>query len=226
MFSGIVQQLGAVEQIETRGPDSAVLDVSAELYAEATETRPKIGDSIAHNGVCLTLAEYPESQTMASSASACGIARFDLSSETLRATNLGALSRGSSVHLEKSRTFKDTIDGHLVSGHVDGLAELCDIRLEQDTRRLEFSVSAALAPFLAEKGSVAIDGVSLTVGEVKDEAECSRFSVYLIPHTWSATRFKEMELAEKSNIEVDLLARYASRALRYERAFSSRDRAV
>jgi riboflavin synthase len=194
MFTGIVQDVGRIVALETRDGDARLtvgidrLDLS----------RTAIGDSIAVAGVCLTAVSL---EARAFSA--------DVSQETLAITTIGAWRVGRRVNLEPALRAGDALGGHLVSGHVDGIAEL-RARLEQGrSQRFRIQVPALLARYVARKGSVALDGVSVTVNDVGQQ----EFEVNLIPHTLAVTTLGELAVGDGVNIEVDLMARYAERLL-------------
>ena len=192
MFAGIVQAQGIVSARRERGGD-----VELVVAAEGLDLgHARIGDSIAVSGVCLTVTQIAG----ASFAS-------DVSRETLGCTTLGGFTSGSSVNLEMALTAGDPIGGHLVSGHVDGIGRLLTRRAEARSERFEFEVPAELARYVARKGSVCIDGVSLTVNEVQG----ARFTVNLIPHTLAVTTLGGLAAGGQVNIEVDLVARYLER---------------
>ncbi len=198
MFTGIIQATGSIAASEPRGGDVRLsIDVS-QLAARIDANRLGIGESIAVSGVCLTVVEFD---------GRCFVA--DVSRETLSLTTLGQLRAGDAVNLEAALRAGDPLGGHLMSGHVDGLCEV--VGLEQDARslRLRIEVPAPLARYIAPKGSVALDGVSLTVNEV--DGRC--FGVNLIPHTVEVTTFDSLALGRQLNLEVDQLARYVQRAL-------------
>ena len=165
----------------------------------------KLGDSIALNGACLTVVENCD-----------GMLSFDLSPETLDKTSLGSLSAGERVHVESALRVGDSLGGHYVSGHVDGVAEVDSVEIQQDfwkvAVRLEGSVREAVGPFLVPKGSICVDGVSLTVNRVWDEPQKSFFEVMLIPHTLEKTNFSKLVRGFRLNLEADLLAKYTVRA--------------
>lgn len=198
MFTGIVQAVGKVAAVEPRGGDVRLALDIRELAARVDAARLAVGESIAVSGVCLTVVQLHE-----------GIFTADVSRETLALTTLGSLRGGDRVNLEAALRAGDPLGGHLMSGHVDGLAEVT--RLEPDGRSLRATMqtSAELARFIAPKGSVSLDGVSLTV----NEAEGTRFGVNLIPHTVEVTTFAGLRPGQRVNLEVDLLARYVQRAL-------------
>jgi len=158
-----------------------------------------LGDSISVSGCCLTVVEIDASRLA-----------FDVSSETLTCTSLDALPVGAGVNLEKALRLADRLDGHLVSGHVDGVGRVIAIEPDARSQRWTFEVPAELAKYIAGKGSVCIDGTSLTV----NETDGARFGVNLIPHTIAVTTFKDKRVGDAVNIEVDLIARYVERLLR------------
>jgi len=194
MFTGIIQAVGVISSIEYKGGDVRLTLDCADLKLDSSE----LGDSIAVNGVCLTAVEYTEQGFVA-----------DVSKETLSLTSLGFLKTGSQVNLEKALTMNTALGGHLVSGHVDGIAEL--IKTHQDGRsmRFEFKVAPSLQHYIAEKGSITIDGTSLTVNQV--EQNC--FGVNIVPHTLNNTIFGGYQVGTQVNLEVDIIARYLERLL-------------
>ncbi|MBI1206332.1 MAG: riboflavin synthase [Azospirillum sp.] len=205
MFTGIVTDLGEVVAREEAGDSRFVI---------ATRFDPDtiaLGASIACSGVCLTVIE-----AVSAAASAGGAGRFavQVSAETLSKTTLGDWHPGTRVNLERSLRLGDELGGHLVSGHVDGVATVIDIRPEGDSKRFTIEAPAAFERYIAPKGSVALDGVSLTVNEVaEDEAGRCRFGINIIPHTQSCTTFGLMTPGARMNFEVDLLARYVARQI-------------
>jgi riboflavin synthase len=198
MFTGLVEELAAVERIEKAEPRSPDSPLRISIKAPLVSLDAKIGDSIAVNGCCLTVIKQSK-----------GVLTFEAGRETLRVTSLGRLKAGSPVNLERSLQLGDRLGGHLVTGHVDSLATVLKRRDEGEWATLVFRVPARIASQLADKGSVAVDGVSLTV--VKAEAD--RFSVALIPHTLSHTTIGGLAVGDVVNIETDLLAKYVARQL-------------
>lgn len=194
MFSGIVQTLGQVAEIEARPPGVRLVIDAGELASAA-----QLGDSVAINGCCLTVVE-------------CGDGRlaFDAGEETLRRTNLGRLAVGSPVNLETSLRIGDQLGGHFVTGHVDAVGTLDERIDEGDWSTCWFRVPAQLTAQMASKGSVAVDGVSLTLVDV----EAERFSVALIPHTLGVTTLGRLRVGDAVNVETDVLAKYVESALR------------
>lgn len=192
MFTGLVEATGRVAAIEAKGGDVRLRIASDTLgFADV-----QLGDSIAVNGVCLTVVAFDAHGFDA-----------DVSTETLARTTLGAWRVGRLVNLEKSLRFGDRVGGHLVSGHVDGVGQVVSIEADARATRWRFALPRALSRFVAEKGSIAVDGVSLTVNAVGDE----HFEVALIPHTQTVTAFAETVVDSAVNLEVDLLARYLDR---------------
>lgn len=202
MFTGIIQDVGRIAALERRGGDVR-LRIAVERLSLA-HTNP--GDSIAVSGVCLTALDIDQGDAAASRSASFAA---DVSNETLSLTTLGALAVGSRVNLEPALRAGDALGGHLVSGHVDGLGEVLSIREDARSVRMQFACPAELARFFARKGSVAIDGVSLTVNEVG----AADFSVNLIPHTQQVTTLGEFAVGRRVNLEVDQVARYVERLL-------------
>jgi riboflavin synthase len=194
LFTGIVQDLGEVCSLEARGGDGHLAIACRHLDL----SRVEVGDSICVQGCCLTVTER-----MGQSFAA------DVSRETLSLTTLGDLSAGSPVNLEPALRAGDPLGGHLVSGHVDGVARVVAAGEEARSVRLTIEVPPGLARYIAPKGSVAVDGVSLTVNEV----EGVRFGVNIIPHTRSATTLGRVRVGTRVNLEVDQLARYIHRLM-------------
>ena len=192
MFTGLVQATGRVAAITPHGGDVRVRIQSESLGFDDVA----LGDSIAVNGVCLTVVAFDADAFEA-----------DVSTETLARTTLGSWLGGRMLNLEKSLRFGDRVGGHLVSGHVDGVGRVLSIEADARATRWRFGLPRALSRFVAEKGSIAIDGVSLTVNAVADE----HFEVALIPHTLAVTAFAETALGAEVNLEIDLLARYLDR---------------
>lgn len=197
MFTGLVQDIGLVNEIKKDG-DWRILIETEFMNLSGAE----IGASIACNGVCLTAVEKGPSWFM-----------VDVSEETLSKTNVRFWEEGARVNLERSLKIGDEIGGHMVSGHVDGLAELIDIKAENDSWRLKIKVPQDLVQFIAPKGSVALDGISLTVNEVDGDV----FGVNIIPHTWEKTTLSSREVGDSLNLEIDMLARYVAQQLQHIR---------
>jgi len=192
VFTGIVQDLGRVAARDARGVDARLTIATQRLDL----SRVAIGDSICVQGVCLTVASLAGSAFTA-----------DVSHETLSLTTLGELQTGSLVNLEPSLRAGDPLGGHLVSGHVDGVAEVTAVSKDGDSLRVSIAAPRALARYIARKGSVTVDGVSLTVNEVSGEA----FGVNLIPHTQAVTTLGALRAGTRVNLEIDTVARYVER---------------
>ena len=197
MFSGIVQSIGEVRAIESFGGEDGDRRITLACPGIAPARRA-LGDSIAVSGVCLSVALPLEDAFVA-----------DVSAETLALTTLGGLSEGAALNLEPALRLDAGLGGHLVSGHVDGVGHLEERGEEARSTRMRFSFPPALARFIALKGSVCVDGVSLTVNDVTD----SDFGVNLIPHTLEVTTLGELRPGQAVNLEVDLVARYLDRLL-------------
>jgi riboflavin synthase len=195
MFTGIVETTGRLARIEPRGGDVRLMIDAGALDSGDVA----IGDSIAVSGVCLTAIAIGSSGTLA----------FDVSTETLSRTSLGSLSVGERVNLEKALRLADRLGGHLVSGHVDGLGRVAAIEADARSQRWMFELPPELARYVATKGSIAIDGVSLTVNEVDGH----RFGVNLIPHTIEVTTLGDRKVGDPVNVEVDMVARYIERLM-------------
>ena len=192
MFTGIITDLGRVRRMH-RGP---LVELTIATRFD-TATVP-LGASIACSGVCLTVIGV-----------ALGEFSVQASAETLACTTIGEWGEGTPVNLERSLRVGDELGGHLVAGHVDAVARVVERRPEAESIRFGFEIPEPLAPFLARKGSVAVDGVSLTVNEVS----AAGFSVNIIPHTLTCTNLGTAALGQRMNLEIDLIARYVSRLL-------------
>jgi riboflavin synthase len=194
MFTGIIQAVGSITVLEQRGGDVRLAVDSGSLSMQ--DVTP--GDSIAVSGVCLTVVEKMQHGFQA-----------DVSGETLRRTMFGALAVNDKVNLEKALTLETRLGGHLVSGHVDGIGTV--IARREDSRSVQFSIKAPadLARYIAVKGSICVDGVSLTVNAV----DGATFELNIVPHTLSATTLHEYRAGRQVNLEVDLVARYLERLL-------------
>ncbi len=194
MFTGIVQAVGKVQESTRQGADARLRIATGKLDL----TNLSLGDSIAVSGVCLTVAALHQEGFSA-----------DISAETLRCTTFAALRSGDAVNLEKSLTLATPLGGHLVSGHVDGVAEVKECNEVGQSLRYVIEVPASLAKYIAAKGSICVDGVSLTVNAVKGTA----FEVNLVPHTLQETTLGTLTVGDGVNVEVDLVARYVERLL-------------
>ena len=194
MFTGIVQAVGRIAKIEPKGTDWRLTVETGELDLADVQ----LGDSIATSGVCLTAIELGAHHFVA-----------DVSAETLSVTTFGAKKVGDAVNLEKALRLADRLGGHLVSGHVDGVGRVMDIRSEGRSWRYQIEAPVELARYIAAKGSITIEGISLTVNAV----EGTRFDVNIVPHTREKTTVRDWQVGTPLNLEVDLIARYLERLL-------------
>lgn len=194
MFTGIVTDIGTVKSAEQQGDLRLVVGCAYVMEDVA------IGASIACSGVCLTVVEKGEDWFA-----------VDVSGETVSRTATGLWAAGSTLNLERALKVGDELGGHIVTGHVDGVAEVEGISPDGESQRIWFRLPPALAPYVASKGSITIDGVSLTVNDVADADGETRFSVNLIPHTQSVTTLGALAAGRTVNIEIDVLARYLQR---------------
>ncbi|MCX7089709.1 MAG: riboflavin synthase [Methylococcales bacterium] len=194
MFTGIILAVGHISAIEKRGGDARLTIDTGQLGL----TDAALGDSIAVNGVCLTAVALSKQQFSA-----------DVSNETLSRTTLVTSAVGTAVNLELALTPSTRMGGHIVSGHVDGIGSVVSIAADGRSYRLSIKAPDALAKYIAEKGSICIDGISLTVNAVDGAV----FSVNIVPHTWQNTTLGQTRAGAKVNLEVDLLARYMERLM-------------
>jgi len=199
MFTGIVQAVGKLVASENRSGDKRLRIQTADLDLSDVI----LGDSIATNGVCLTVVELPGDGFWA-----------DVSVETLDYTTLGNLKNGNSVNLEKALRASDRLGGHIVSGHVDGVGEIVSIHNDARSIRYRLRAPAELAKYIAHKGSICVDGVSLTVNKV----EGAEFELNIVPHTQQKTVFGEYKNGTRVNLEVDVISRYLERLLLGDKA--------
>jgi riboflavin synthase len=202
MFTGIVSDIGTIEAVEVRG------DTRVRIATAYDPDTIDLGASIACSGVCLTVIDK---------GSAGGRGWFDVqaSGETIARTARDQWTQGRRLNLERAMKLGDELGGHIVTGHVDGIAEVLDVTPDGESHRIGFAVPAALAPFIAPKGSITIDGVSLTVNGVEDDGATTRFWVNLIPHTQAVTTLGALAEGQAVNIEIDVLARYLQRMEHY-----------
>ncbi|MBB3345475.1 riboflavin synthase [Luteimonas sp. RC10] len=194
MFTGLIEGVGRLVSNEARGGDARLrIAVGTLPFADVT-----LGESIAVNGVCLTVVAHDDAHFEA-----------DASTETLALTTLGALAAGRPLNLERAMRPTDRLGGHLVSGHVDGIGRVASVHDDARAQRWRFEAPAALLRYVAHKGSICVDGVSLTVNAV----DADGFEVALVPHTVAHTAFGATAVGEAVNLEVDLVARYVERLL-------------
>ena len=193
MFTGLIEDLGTLRDIRT-GADQARLTVATGLpMAELT-----LGESIAVNGVCLTVTSFGD-----------GAFSADVSPETMACTTLGDLSRGARVNLERALRLSGRLGGHLVTGHIDGQGRIVERRKDGNAWRFKFQTDVAVSAFLVAKGSITIDGISLTVNEVSEDT----FSLAIIPLTLSKTTLQDRNVGDTVNVETDLIGKYVARFL-------------
>jgi len=194
MFTGIIQAIGKIKRVEQRQGDVRLTVETAGLDLSDAG----LGDSIAVNGVCLTAIELSPGQFVA-----------DVSNETLSTTTVGHTAVGTQVNLECALQAQTRLGGHLVSGHVDGVGKLIERKADARSVRFTFSMPAEIARYVAQKGSICIDGISLTVNTVDDES----FSVNIVPHTLEMTTLGDRQEGDSVNLEVDVIARYLERLM-------------
>ena len=194
MFTGIIEEVGTIKQIQ-KNPASAVITIAADTVLEQT----KIGDSIAVNGVCLTVTDLK-----------AGSFTADVMHESLRRSALGNLSQGSRVNLERAMAANGRFGGHIVSGHIDGIGTVREIREDDIAVWYTISASPALLRYIIEKGSITIDGISLTVAKVTAQD----FSVSIIPHTAAQTTLSLRKVGDIVNLENDVIGKYVEKLLR------------
>ena len=197
MFTGIIESVGVIERSESKGRD-LVLSIST---GKLDLSDVKLGDSIAVNGVCLTVVTQSETGFTA-----------DVSAESLIHTNLKDLQSGTRVNLEKALTLSTRLGGHLVSGHVDGVGQVVARRLDGRSIRFDIRSPEELNRYIANKGSITVDGVSLTVTALSEDG----FSLNIVPHTAGETTIDSYQVGQKVHLEVDLMARYAERLLQVD----------
>ena len=194
MFTGLVEEVGTLSAIK-KGTDSSQLTINSTKVIEDI----KLGDSIATNGICLTVISFT-SQSFT----------VDVMSETLRVSSLGTLSKGDNVNLERALKLGDRLGGHMVSGHIDGVGEIVNLKAEDNATVITIAASDELLRYIIYKGSIAIDGVSLTVFYVDD----SVFKVSIIPHTSSVTTLLDKNMGDTVNLECDMIGKYVERLLK------------
>jgi len=196
MFTGIVTDVGTVRSAEQRGDLRLVIGTGYDM--ESVE----LGASIACSGACLTVVDKGEDWFA-----------VDVSGETVSKTANGHWIEGARLNLERSLRIGDEIGGHIVTGHVDAVGEVVEVTPEGDSKHVRISVPRALGPMIAAKGSVALDGASMTVNEVRDAGEATQFSINVIPHTAQHTTLGDLAPGRQLNVEVDVLSRYIDRML-------------
>jgi riboflavin synthase len=193
VFTGIVESTGQINRAEPTPNDGTQLVIGTELASEL-----EVGASLALNGCCLTVTGVNGSEI-----------RFDLLGETLRRTNLGDLKPGDVINLERPMLANGRFDGHVVQGHIDTTARIESIERSGSDHRVEIALPESFSRYVVFKGSVAVDGISLTVAELHPD----RFVVWIIPHTWQVTNLHQREPGDRVNLEFDLIAKYVERML-------------
>ena len=196
MFTGIVTDVGTVRKAEQRG------DLRLEISTGYDLATVNLGASISCSGVCLTVVDKGENWFA-----------VDVSGETVSCTAQGLWREGAQLNLERSLRLGDELGGHIVTGHVDAVATVAGVTPDGDSVRMALLIPSKLAPMIAAKGSIALDGVSLTVNQVEDAGASTRFTINLIPHTAKETTFGNLATGRQLNVEVDVLARYVDRML-------------
>jgi riboflavin synthase len=195
MFTGLISHLGNVKSIELNGDSAKLIIQSPEIASEI-----KVGDSVAVNGVCLTVTEF-DSQGFA----------VDVMVQTLNLTSTGKLKQSDQVNLELATKSSDRLGGHIVQGHVDGVAQVAAIAQEPKWQRMDIKLPKALMKYVVAQGSITVEGVSLTVGQLDDDAD--QVTVWLIPETLAKTNLSTKKVGDSLNIEVDVLAKYVERLI-------------
>ena len=199
MFTGIIDHNGEITKVVKRKNSDITIIVSTKFKTKDI----KLGSSVCCNGVCLTVCKINRLKNKLELS-------FDVSNETINCTNFSKLKIGSKINLEKSLRMGDEISGHFVFGHVDEVSKLLSIKKIKGSYQLKFSKPKKLTKYIAKKGSIAVDGVSLTINSTDSKS----FSVNIVPYTWSHTNFYELKVNSLINVEVDMLARYVSQNLK------------
>ena len=197
MFTGIIQAQGNIKEIRASNKGAVFVLNSNSLDLSDVS----IGDSIAVNGVCLTVTQLDKNYFSS-----------DVSQETLNCTTFSQLKKGQNINLEKSLRLNQGVDGHIVSGHVDGVGKITLIAIEGDSTRMKIKVDDNLVKYIAKKGSICINGVSLTVNEIDGNV----FDVNIVPHTFSVTTLDELKVNSQVNIEIDIIARHIEQLLNHK----------
>ena len=196
MFTGLIEEIGEIKSIQ-KGSKSARITIKATKIVEGT----KVGDSINTNGVCLTVTELDKN-------SFC----VDVMAETIRSSNLGKLKPGSTVNLERALRANDRLGGHIVSGHIDGIGTIIELFKEDNATWVSVETTVDMLKYIVHKGSITIDGISLTVAYVDDKI----FKVSIIPHTKGETTLVLKKIGDEVNLENDMMAKYVEKILKYE----------
>ncbi len=207
MFTGIIEKQGRIVDLVSKGN-------SLEIRVDTDYTDLQLGESIAVNGVCLTVAQFSSHNQGHNQGHSQGHGEilFFISPETLQRSNLGSVLLNSFLNLERALTLNTRLSGHLVQGHVDGKAKLLKILSKSDSYSMQFEISGNLSKYCVEKGSICLNGVSLTLNSVSDPMnENSLIEITVIPHTWSHTNLSRLSIGDWVNAEVDILAKYVER---------------
>jgi riboflavin synthase len=205
MFTGIITDIGSIRSTDHRGDLRAVIGCSYDPDGI------DLGASIACSGVCLTVVDKGRDTDG-------GWFAVDVSGETINCTASGQWDQGRKLNLERALKVGDELGGHIVTGHVDGVGEIIAITPVGDSHQVVVKLANDLAAFVAAKGSITVDGVSLTVNSVTDAADGTRFSLNIIPHTWDVTTFASLSVGQTVNLEIDVLARYLKRMEQFRAA--------
>jgi riboflavin synthase len=206
MFTGIVECIGRVKSLQRR---TEIVAIAVEVPIDISDSR--IGDSFSISGACLTAIRVETNSV-----------HFEISKETLERTTLGSLRVGSTVNVERALRLSDRLGGHLVTGHIDTTGEVVEVLSFSETTRLKIRTDSRIAPYLVEKGSMCIDGVSLTLGTCQDTV----FFVHLIPHTLKMTTLHSIRVGDRVNLEVDLIGKYVERFLAQRGLLASQERRI
>jgi riboflavin synthase len=198
MFTGLIEEIGEIKSIE-KGAKSARITIKAERILEGI----KLGDSVSTNGVCLTVTEFNKSNFS-----------VDVMAETIRSSNLGKLKPGSKVNLERALKLGDRLGGHMVSGHIDGIGTIIDFYKEENAIWVSVETTVDILKYIVHKGSITIDGISLTVAYVDENI----FKVSIIPHTKDETTLLIKKIGDEVNLESDMMAKYVEKLLKYGEA--------
>jgi riboflavin synthase len=199
MFTGIIDHNGEITKIAKKKNK----DITIFVLTKFKPKDIKLGSSICCNGICLTVCKIKKLKNKLELS-------FDVSNETINCTNFSKLKIGSKINLEKSLRMGDEISGHFVFGHIDEVSKVLTIKRIKGSHQIKFSKSKKLSKYIAKKGSIAVDGVSLTINSTDSKS----FSVNIVPYTWDHTNFNELKLNSLINVEVDMLARYVSQNLK------------
>jgi len=211
MFTGIIEATGTIKAIHSKQGDSEIVFDCSALNMDDVS----IGDSISVNGVCLTVITFSKSQFTA-----------DVSNETINKSCFGHAKARSPVNFEKAMRADARLGGHIVSGHVDAVGKVVSKQMDARSWRFELRAPKSIAHYIAKKGSITIDGTSLTVNHVQDEGQYTHFDVNIVPHTITSTIMDSYKLGTQVNLEVDLIARYLERLIKYNETENSNDTLV